>query len=95
MNECCVTVLAHLDGGFSVLSSDIKGLWLETDSLREMRNEILRVGGRLLQANHGLSVEEIRCTTVYMSIQVEKGAIHRRASSPRPKLAYYNRAHAV
>ncbi len=54
-----IPVLAHKDGTLAVVDSDIKGLILEVNSIKELLEELPRIASRLLQLNHGLTEEEI------------------------------------
>ena len=88
INRFSVTVEAHLDGRFAVVESDIIGMWLETNTLREMFDEILRVGSRLLRTNHGLSDAQIERAVIVVSSRVEVPIGTRRT---RPRLRHEDR----
>ena len=71
-HQYSVTVIAHLDGVFTTTDSEIRGLVLETESFREMRDELWRVGLLLLRSNHNLSSEEIDNTVIYVKVRVDQ-----------------------
>ncbi len=84
-HEYRVIVQAHLDDTFSVLESTIKGLWLETESVREMLDEIVRVGARLLQSNCGLTDAQLNHAVITVAFQLE---VPTSRGKTRPKLRY-------
>ncbi|MCY4152140.1 MAG: hypothetical protein OXE94_07895 [Aestuariivita sp.] len=55
-----VTLFRNKDGTFSAHGKNLQGLFLETESLVEMKEELLRLTPRLLRSNHGLSDDEIK-----------------------------------
>ena len=67
-----VTVIAHLDGTFTTMNSDIRGLHLSTSDLRSMRDELVSVGSRLLRTNHGLTENQVQNSTVNIKVRVEQ-----------------------
>ena len=67
-----VTVIAHLDGVFTTTDSEIRGLILETESFREMRDELCRVSSLLLRSNHNLSSEDIDNTVIDVKVRVDQ-----------------------
>lgn len=66
-----VVVFVDLDETFTVTDSDIRGLVLDSRSFREMRYELLRVGARLLSANHGLADHEVGRAMIHVKVRVE------------------------
>lgn len=89
-----VSIAAHLDGRFSVVESNITGLWLETDDLGEMLDEIERVGCRLAEANHGISREEFDAAEIHALVYIEEvRRLHRHHA--RPQLSYENQPAAA
>ena len=58
-HEYITPLFIHEDGTLAVHGGNIRGLIVETDTLDEMRSELLRITPRLLRSNHGLTDEEI------------------------------------
>ena len=54
-----VDVLISPDGTITVTSDDIRGLVLETDTVGELRDELVRVAGSVLRSNRGLTDEDV------------------------------------
>ena len=63
-HEYTTPLFVHEDGTLAVHGSDIRGLIVETDTLNEMRSELLRIAPRLLRSNHGLTDEEMAHVTL-------------------------------
>jgi len=52
------------DGTVTAQGENLRGLVLETESFKEMREELLRLVPQLLRANHGLNDDEIKETII-------------------------------
>jgi len=84
------------DGIITVTSEDIRGLVLEADKGQELDDELIRVAGRLLQSNHGLTDEEIDDSVIILRsrlLQDQEAKRRRRtvagsAVAHAPALAY-------
>lgn len=63
-----VNLFVHEDGTFAVTGENLGGLVLETESIKEMRKELLRLTPHLLRTNHGLSEEEINNVRIHISM---------------------------
>ena len=61
-----VNLFLHEDGTLAAHGVDIRGLVLETDTVAEMRDELLRMTPRLLRANHRLSDAEIEQALIHL-----------------------------
>ena len=93
-NQYAVTLMAHLDGTFTTVDSDIRGLNLSTGDFRSMRDELIRVGSRLLRTNHNLTDDQVGETTICVSVRVEEPVAHAARSVPRISYAPWASASA-
>lgn len=77
-----VNIYCYSDGTLVAQSDDIRGLVLETDNYPEMRDELIRVAGELLAANHGLSDDQIADATLSVVLRDAPGRRSQRALVP-------------
>ena len=66
-----------------VWESDIPGLFLETDDLREMRDSIEDIAPELIVSNVKIDERELAETTILVSIRDQEGPTKPRRSKPR------------
>lgn len=77
-----VNIWCYSDGRLVAQSDDIRGLVLETDNFPEMRDELIRVAAELLQANHGLTDDQIANATLSAVLRDAPGRRSQRALVP-------------
>ena len=65
-HEFTVNLLIYQDGTLAAHGVDLRGLTLETESLAEMRDELVRVTPRLLRVNHHLGEPEIEQALIHL-----------------------------
>lgn len=64
------TVLIYKDGTLAITESDIKGLFIEVDTLHELISETRWVASHLLESNHGLDAEQIRKSVLHLKFEM-------------------------
>lgn len=77
-----VNIWCYSDGTLVAQSDDLRGLVLETDNYPEMRDDLVRVAAEPLQANHGLTDDQIANATLSAVLRDAPGRRSQRALVP-------------